>query len=97
MFRNDSGYLVPDPLFHNASFSNLSRPYIELPEWTDCSVDANNYRDYLKAHSLPVVDQLNLTAVNVTNLYDKWNTANGPEGNCTYGSGQNQVSPISNL
>ena len=28
---------------------------------------------------------------NVTNLYDKWNTQDIPAGDCTYGSGQNQM------
>ena len=27
----------------------------------------------------------------MTNLYDKWNTQDNPAGDCTYGSGQNQM------
>ena len=91
LFRNESGYLVKDPLYHHANFTNISKPFIELPEWTNCSDQANSYRDYLKRFSLPYIDTLNITQTNVTNLYDKWNTQDNPAGDCTYGSGQNQM------
>ena len=61
LFRNESGYLVKDPLYHHANFTNISKPFIELPEWTNCSDQANSYRDYLKRFSLPYIDTLNIT------------------------------------
>lgn len=61
LFRNESGYLVKDPLYHHANFTNISKPFIELPEWNNCSDQANSYRDYLKRFSLPYIDTLNIT------------------------------------
>ena len=54
-------YLVKDPLYHHANFTNISKPFIELPEWNNCSDQANSYRDYLKRFSLPYIDTLNIT------------------------------------
>eukprot|EP00092_Neocalanus_flemingeri_P010472 GFUD01011283.1.p1 GENE.GFUD01011283.1~~GFUD01011283.1.p1 ORF type:complete len:1082 (+),score=181.23 GFUD01011283.1:264-3509(+) len=85
--------LIPDPLgntFHNSS-------YIMLPKWVDCEDEANDYRDYLKFQALPAIDAtqtaMNESWVNLTSIYDKWNTDNNPliNGTCTFGSGQNQM------
>jgi hypothetical protein len=67
---------------------------IELPKWVDCSVNASAYRDYLKETALPELDAMYNTTdgwVSLTNEYDKWNTAKADDGECTFGSGQNQM------
>merc|ERR1719320_1778803 len=32
LFRNESGYLIKDPLYHHHNYTNISKPFIELPE-----------------------------------------------------------------
>lgn len=67
---------------------------IELPKWVDCSMNASAYRDYLKETALPELDAMYNTTdgwVSLTNEYDKWNTAKADDGECTFGSGQNQM------
>ena len=96
IFRNGTGFILKDPFYQNSSLhSNLSKPYIELPLLTDCSDDANSYRDYLKTQvlNLTFLQQHNISlAQNITrNIYDKWNPYNDAHGNCTFGSGQNQL------
>ena len=53
------------------------------------------YRDYLKTQvlNLTFLQQHNISlAQNITrNIYDKWNPYNDAHGNCTFGSGQNQL------
>ena len=85
---------MKDPLYHNGSLhSNLSKAYIELPLLSDCSDSANDYRDYLKSQVLNVSFlQHHSISLNITkNIYDKWNPYGDSHGNCTYGSGQNQL------
>lgn len=52
-------------------------------------------RDYLKSQVLNVsylAEHKTSLAVNITdNIYDKWNADGDAAGNCTYGSGQNQL------
>ena len=56
---------------------------------------SNLYRDYLKKTALPQLDKLHNKTSNATDslekIYDKWNTDDQDHGNCTYGSGMNQV------
>ena len=56
---------------------------------------SNLYRDYLKKIALPQLDKLHNKTSNTTDslekIYDKWNTDDQDHGNCTYGSGMNQV------
>ena len=85
---------MKDPLYHNGSLhSNLSKAYIELPLLSDCSDDANYYRDYLKSQVLNITFlQQHSISLNITkNIYDKWNPEGFSHGNCSYGSGQNQL------
>ena len=85
---------MKDPLYHNGSLhSNLSKAYIELPLLSDCSDDANSYRDYLKSQVLNITFlQQHSISLNITkNIYDKWNPEGFSHGNCSYGSGQNQL------
>ena len=56
---------------------------------------SNLYRDYLKTVALPKLDSLHNVSANSTDslekIYDKWNSDHQEHGNCTYGSGMNQV------
>ena len=56
---------------------------------------SNLYRDYLKTVALPKLDSLHNVSSNATDslekIYDKWNSDHQEHGNCTYGSGMNQV------
>ena len=60
---------------------------------------SNLYRDYLKKTALPQLDKLHNKTSNATDslekIYDKWNTDDQDHGNCTYGSGMNQVQSFS--
>ena len=93
VFRNASGLLVKDPYWKNGTHLLPAKQYIELPRWTDCSDSANLYRDYLKRMALPRLDREhhNNSSGALIKLYDKWNTDNQTAGNCTYGSGMNQL------
>ena len=63
-FVNENGdYIIKDPLFDNGTFI-MSRRFIELPKWVDCTDNASSYRDYLKNSALPALDAQN--ALNTT-------------------------------
>lgn len=93
-FVNENGdYIIKDPLFDNGTFI-MSRRFIELPKWVDCTDNASSYRDYLKNSALPALDAqnaLNTTGFAYTEVYDKWNTNHEDEGVCMFGSGHNQM------
>ena len=60
------------------------------------SFSSNLYRDYLKTVALPKLDSIHNVSSNSTSsplekLYDNWNSNQQEHGNCTYGSGMNQV------
>jgi len=81
MFRNEAGPIYPD---------------VELPHWTNCTLEAAEYRDMLKFVILPQLDldhNLTDTENSLSRAYDKWNTNNDETkvGSCVYGSGQNQM------
>ena len=50
----------------------------------------SRYRDYLKNDAFKYMDELS-GKEEFTLVYDKWNTANEDEGECTFGSGHNQM------
>ena len=56
---------------------------------------SNLYRDYLKTVALPKLDLNHNISSNSTGslekIYDNWNSDHQEHGNCTYGSGMNQV------
>ena len=95
-FVNDDGdWRIEDPLFDNGTFI-MSKRYIELPKWVDCTDNASRYRDYLKNSALPMLDALNTTdsdgnIFSFAEVYDKWNTNHEDEGVCMFGSGHNQM------
>lgn len=91
-FVNETGHpIIEDPLYANGTFI-MSKKYIELPKWIDCTENASSYRDYLKKSALPALDELNITAdFSYTEVYDKWNTNNEDDGVCMFGSGHNQM------
>ena len=63
------------------------------------SFSSNLYRDYLKMVALPKLDSIHNVSSNSTSslkkIYDNWNSNDQDHGNCTYGSGMNQVSQMS--
>ena len=97
-FVNGSGDPVLPDLYYeinkanDTSIPSAAGEFITLPSWTNCSIEANLYRDYLKGKALPFLDAVNNTSSNhLTFAYDKWNTNNEVEGSCSFGSGQNQM------
>ena len=97
-FVDENGtWIIKDPLFGatgNESFV-MSKEFIELPKWVDCTVNASRYRDYLKNFAFPELDTINAnnnnTDFSFTEVYDKWNTNHEEEGVCMFGSGHNQM------
>ena len=95
-FVNGSGDPVLADLYYeinkanDTSIPSAAGEFITLPSWTNCSIEANSYRDYLKGKALPFLDAAN-TSSHLTFAYDKWNTNNEVEGSCSFGSGQNQM------
>ena len=95
-FVNETGdFIIEDPLYDNGTFI-LSKRFIGLPKWVDCTDNASRYRDYLKNSALPMLDALNTTdsegnVFSFTEVYDKWNTNHEDEGVCMFGSGHNQM------
>ena len=63
------------------------------------SFSSNLYRDYLKTVALPKLDSIHNVSSNSTSslekVYDNWNSDHQEHGNCTYGSGMNQVNYLS--
>ena len=93
---------ITDPIYGDIEnfpeFQDVAKPTFELPKWTECGDEANEYRDYLKFVALPWYS--NQTDDNTfKNIYDKWNTNGGgfrtnnteDEGICMFGSGHNQM------
>jgi len=92
-FFNDRGLFIENgkPKFKDPYFPELD---ITLPKWTDCSEKASAYRDYLQNDALPKLDEMNSGTdgwISLVDEYDKWNTAGADKGECTFGSGQNQM------
>jgi len=63
--------------------AELNNSNLNLPWHYNCSAEANLIRDTLKNDILP--------KYNLSNLYEKWNPSNLELGECTFGSGKNQM------
>ena len=84
-----------------SSMMNHHALWLQHEIWNDDNDQAdfffssNLYRDYLKTVALPKLDSIHNVSSNSTGplekIYDNWNSDHQEHGNCTYGSGMNQV------
>jgi hypothetical protein len=90
---------------NNQSYThpNGSMVPFDLPKWLDCSTEANSKRDFYKTFlevrhknsdepSIQPFQQEDIElSKKYSGVYDNWNTMDNENGECTFGSGKNQM------